>query len=1057
MNKLFVKYLTLGLSLAFIITATLFYLQKEHIPPMKQDLVTNATALNYTGALPISIGDIVTAASPNISEMAAVVTSQALKAFSGSDYSPLPLMAHWDIGEADAMNPTYMLSRLEKGEHVLVSWELDPYYSNTIGNAYYEESIKKAAELQLPLVFILPAPESALTKDSYYKTLAKSENPNVVDMQGNVLDRLSPFGPNNLWNEIGEQWTSTALMTQIQEWYPNPPLVLFINKDRASRLYWSDIDTSSRYMKNYPQDKNDAYKRTLIGAQWIEKYRQMHIGFKQGLTQESWKNNIKFISYDDFSDDLGQISTWLINSTLTKQYLDISPLAGDGTSVSFDLTKDMDYANINAPQIALNNLPFMLQEAKRNNPNFIQQLSITHNSNMTDPALYRGLTQFGLWFLRPSIIRQNSPNSMLEEMEPLFNEMSDSVELIYNSDILSDFWKNGKLVSNGESNFNRNIPAQYKDDPRWFLLDVDANPTRPWTESSSIKVWAFALVKGESPNREWLIYAQSPENNMSNITINIPNYKDILLEDSSINGNFYLSLENNSTSTTQVKNIISSPPIIPTTRIVDPSIYLEEINIPVYDANNDTHILITPSNANWNSSALNNPHIKHFYIQAGDYSGNRIVLNTSGTEEEVRTISLHDPDNPTSSVHPSKLLIEEQANISLTFDNANYWIINRLSNINDHSYGSFIFTNQSTNNILNQIHIKDYYYGILIKNLCHNNTIQNSYLNHMTHEGRVNDNVGIAINTNIEGAKVFGTKILNNDIRNAGDGIQTVKNSGIIDVYYNNTIIDSNRIWIDGQAYTNGNYKNYGYNATGFYMIAENAIDLKVGSSHYNEPLIITNNIIYGYQESDTTASASISAGMGTAVVAHFGIYNVLFNNNVIFDSQSALAISSPAPMPYAASNWSIQNNIFANLNIVNPQDKETYGVFIYNSEKIIFENNLFYNVKSNSSNQGSFFKFYNVGYGNTYKNNIAILSDGTSYPSYHDDPILNDNVSIIDIENNYFYDSIEYLNGTKNHNYKTIDEANMDSLDLEIKQLQNISKKTIPMVKTTILSPHYK
>lgn len=554
MKNISIKYLTLGLSLAFIVTATLFYLQKEQISPVKQVLTTKASAIDYAGALPISANDITTAATPNLTDMAAAVTAEALKAFSDSTDRGLPLMAHWDVNEADAMNPTYMLTRLEKGEHVLVSWKLDPYYLNTIGNAYYEESIKKAAELNLPLVFILPAPESALTKDSYYKTLAKNENPNVVDIDGNILDTLSPFGPNNLWSEIGEQWTSTSLMTQIQEWYPNPPLVVFINENRASKLSWNELDTSSRYVNNYPSDKNDEYKRALIGAQWIEKYRQMHTGFKQGLTKEDWKNNVKFVSYNDFSDDLEEMSTWLNNSTLTNQYLDISPFTVDGTTVNFDLTKDVSYTSIDAPQIAINNLPFMLQEAKRDNPSFMQQLSITHNSNMTDPTLYRGLTQFGLWFLRPNIIRQDSPDSTLEEMESLFNEMSDSVELIHNSDILSDFWKNGELVSNGESNFNSNIPEQYQDDPRWFLLDVDANPSRPWSDSSNIKVWAFALVKGEVPNREWLVYLQSNDGNLTDISVKLADYTDISLSSNTM-GTFYTLNESNNNIS---KNIVNT-------------------------------------------------------------------------------------------------------------------------------------------------------------------------------------------------------------------------------------------------------------------------------------------------------------------------------------------------------------------------------------------------------------------------------------------------------------------------------------------------------------------
>ena len=100
----------------------------------------------------------------------------------------------------------------------------------------------------------------------------------------------------------------------------------------------------------------------------------MHDGFKQGFVKEDWKNNVKFVSYNDFSDDLGQLSTWAMNSTLTKQYLDICPFTVNGTTVNFDLTQSINYTNIDAPQISINNLPFMLKEAKRNNPSFVQQL-----------------------------------------------------------------------------------------------------------------------------------------------------------------------------------------------------------------------------------------------------------------------------------------------------------------------------------------------------------------------------------------------------------------------------------------------------------------------------------------------------------------------------------------------------------------------------------------------------------------------------------------------------------------------------------------------------------
>jgi hypothetical protein len=171
----------------------------------------------------------------------------------------------------------------------------------------------------------------------------------------------------------------------------------------------------------------------------------------------------------------------------------------------------------------------MLDEAKQTNPNFNIELSIDANEKIEDPQRYRGYTQFALWFLRPSIIRQTTSKTSKDEINPLFQEVIDSVELINYNDILADFWQNGKLVQNGTSPLDKNIPSQYKNTPRWFLLDTD----------SEEKVWAFALVKGEKPNREWLVYVQSPDGNKTDVTVTIPKYKDILI-DGTQNGSFYI-------------------------------------------------------------------------------------------------------------------------------------------------------------------------------------------------------------------------------------------------------------------------------------------------------------------------------------------------------------------------------------------------------------------------------------------------------------------------------------------------------------------------------------
>ncbi|MDF1884370.1 hypothetical protein JHD49_10495, partial [Sulfurimonas sp. SAG-AH-194-C21] len=571
MNTTIKKYLSIGLTLALIVVASVLFLQNRQTPTPKKEIAQRVAPLNYQGAMLIKemddIADIMAEIEENppaggatfdITTMARSITAEALKAFSNSTEHALPLVASWNVGEYEGMDPEYLLKQIEKGEHILVSWKLDPYYSDYIGRSYYESSIKKAASLNLPLVFILPAPESALTYDSYYRNFSTMWNANVVDTQNNILDKLSPFGPDVLWSEVGNKWSSSPLMAQIQEWYPNPPLVLFVSRDEAAKLSWSDVESSSRYKQAYPTPQSDAFKRTIIGGKWIEKYRLLKEGFKQGFVKTAWKSNVKFISHNKLPDNFGKVNNWQDNATTTIQYMNVWPLTSNAITVDFNLENLKSALTANSPQVLANNLPFMLNEAKAFKPDFAYQLSINDNEKTNTLPAYRGFTQFALWFLRPSTIRQASTFTDQTMLSPLFQEVVDSVELIHYNSVLADFWRNASLVNNGKSNFNKNIPAQYVNAPRWFLLDVDTNPLRQWATTDEVAVWAFALVKGKAPNREWLVYVQSPQGDMNDVTVTVPGYKDILVN-SSVMGSFYVLRESDSLNIEQIKQNINKP------------------------------------------------------------------------------------------------------------------------------------------------------------------------------------------------------------------------------------------------------------------------------------------------------------------------------------------------------------------------------------------------------------------------------------------------------------------------------------------------------------------
>ncbi len=452
--------------------------------------------------------------------------------------------------------------------------------------------------------------------------------------------------------------------------------------------------------------------------------------------------------------------------------------------------------------------------------------------------------------------------------------------------------------------------------------------------------------------------------------------------------------------------------------------YLVSVEYPIYDPNNADHELIE-SNSDWEKI---NGTAHYYYVKPGDYRGaGRISLTADGTSSKKRYIILYNNNN----THPAKLTTSEEANVWLSFhDGGSYWVIDRMSSIGINTTGARVgelygFYNGSSNNVLNRLHIKDYVVAMFLHDGCHNNTIQRSYMAEMTLAARKSDKVTIGLTpaTKLNGTHITGTRILENEIVNSNDGVQLITISSVKDVHYDGTIIDNNLIWLTTDLYvTSVNGKS---DSEGLFAYAENAIDLKAGSKSSDNPVVITNNIFWGFRQNAKDSDP------GEAITIHHGFSYTVIENNVIFDSHRGIAAGAGG-----FHNSSIRNNIIYSCNKTN---NNNYASFFYDSINLKIENNTIVDTLS--------------GYGINIQNNTnstfrknLLISSGTARVS-----------GPLSASNNYYYNTANRINGTGDISYTNASDSKMTNFSFTYDNYTNNPKEIVlPGVMTSSISPHF-
>ena len=512
-------------------------------------------------------------------QAAGEIRREALLPPSGPDGRPLPLVSHWNMGsQGRGWTPQYQVELLDEGRHILpwLGWPRgDPDADEKAARRfddYYRDLLGYCRRLRLPISFRGTQWEAMLVGKEY-RELPPQACPAVVTPEGETIRKLSPFGPVDPWRDPGREYVDTPAMKKVQRMYPNPPLVLFVSNNEAPDLRWHQVEElSARYLDRYGKGRSDELKRKVVAEGWMQRYPVMFEAMRRALISEAWRKSVRFVGYGAFGPShFGRWPQWNEYSLITDEWTSPDWHIWDGGSPSYythNWCANRDHW-VWSTQVQSMSWIFQLDEAWKVNPGFWWEISLwdgnagdwTPGTESTPeaakkskacqyvldgqtytPDRYEGWAQFGLWLLRPRVVREfRGSTTPLAPWRPFFERLLAAVDRVYADETLEAFWRHGRLVPNlaHRHPYQAAVPEKYRDVHRWFLLDTDLDAERPWEQTTDIPVFSMALVLGEPGSKRWLLYAHSPLEDRRSVEITVPDFGRVTT-DVPRRGAFYL-------------------------------------------------------------------------------------------------------------------------------------------------------------------------------------------------------------------------------------------------------------------------------------------------------------------------------------------------------------------------------------------------------------------------------------------------------------------------------------------------------------------------------------
>ncbi len=526
----------------------------------------------------------------------------AIREANGKQGRPLPLTASWVC--QGMFGPQRTMAMIKAGHHVIPTLGAGPgfmaRYAYILENKGFREQklpaymaeiepvLKFCAEHKLPISMgghnwatgpVRMEFDYNRAPKHNRKTFTPEESVRLMiekdgKIQSGSWKMSSPFGPDERWREFARWWMDNPAMKRIRELYPDPPLVVWLNNNEAGEIGLKHLDFSVRFLKKHGKNLTKDDKVKTLHEAYDHKYNVLFEEARRVLIQPAWRKNTIFVAYNAWprsvkgrTAERNRGSEWKrFDGCMPEFYLNDWQIYRGKTDynywspqtealrvqssqdVIFGLDPDHYFASIvwDGGQPATRRSAINCLATGMYGSGAVQQW---------DFARYEGMVQFGLWAMRPRVMREfrwpvSEHNAYDQEA---FMCVVRAVDRPWNNEVLKEFWRFGKLVKSDEFKpANEKVAGELQFYSRVnALLPVDVNPPRDkWPRVWALKagkrppvkmrVLALALQLGAKPKRRWLIYAHAPLGAVAGSRVMIPELGKVKLPYVARSGSFFV-------------------------------------------------------------------------------------------------------------------------------------------------------------------------------------------------------------------------------------------------------------------------------------------------------------------------------------------------------------------------------------------------------------------------------------------------------------------------------------------------------------------------------------